>query len=466
MMKTVFLLIVVLTVAWWCVVWLVQPVNLAALSPPLLIALHVLPPVLPVIAWLIGKLTWKWNVTRKEKAHATEQTEQKETERKVKTAEREAELAQRRAYIDCRAAWLAVPETPRWFMDALPQCQILEQDADTLRNSDRETALSSSLRQVFDAALSQCKALAYLPLYLLPDHDDETALELVRSMWQEAMREIFPDEKDVPLADCRCLPDGQEPLPDRVLSLFENEPTMPALWLLGMDSLLENTARTNDGGRQKSKSGHAVAALVLSRSDLVLGKADTIEKPDLSNPLIPHWERDQGYRDAPHWGNIPPALREQFWGFLPIACVHRSRALSLQDTPARIEAGARQFRGLIENVLIDAALHDPPPLDGSKAKNPESLDFGNLFHNYDRDNDPVSRSRVTSITSALEDFGCWMNMDMIGNVLTEHGDTGAACSALMLAEAAMCTVIAQQPVMVAEWGKADRVSVGLVRPAA
>lgn len=161
---------------------------------------------------------------------------------------RETELAHRRAFLDCRAVWLAVPKAPDGFAGGMPQCCVLEQDAAALRQEGREVALSSSLRDVFDAALSQCEALGYLPLYLLPDHAGNTTVELVRKVWQEALTAKFPHGKNAPVPDCRRLPGADEPLSERVLALFEAEPTMPAMWLIGMDSLLAHGAQTDDGG--------------------------------------------------------------------------------------------------------------------------------------------------------------------------------------------------------------------------
>jgi hypothetical protein len=124
----------------------------------------------------------------------------------------------------------------------------------------------------------------------------------------------------------------------------------------------------------------------------------------------------------------------------------------------------RLFQGLIDHVLVDAALRDPPPHDGNPAKEADPLDLGNLFHNFGPDDDPASVRRNASIISVLYGYDCPMNT--ASNVCAEHGGTGAACQALMLAEAAMCAALTQLPVMVAEWGGAGSVSIGMARPAA
>jgi hypothetical protein len=347
----------------------------------------------------------------------------------------------------------------------MPQCSVLEQDADALRRQGREAALSSSLRKVFDAGLSQCEALGYLPLYLLPDHAGNTAMELVRKTWQEALAAKFPHGKDAPVPDCRRLPGADEPLSERLLALFEAEPTMPAIWLLGVDSLLAHGAQTDDGsGDSGIEPGHAVAALVLSRPDLVLVKEDTVERPDDADPYRPYWERGQGGREAPQWGKVPPSLRVQLWGLLPFARLHRSRALSLQGDTARIRTRARQLQGLIETVLVDAGLLESPPPGGSEAKAFEPPDVGYLIHNSGAEDDPVASNRLVSLTAALRGFDCPMDLDRACNALAEHGDTGAARGALMLAEAAVRAALAQLPVMVADWGGEDRVCVGMALP--
>jgi len=457
----VFILFTVLTVAWWGVLWFALPVDLAALTPPSLITLHVAPPVLASFVLLMGRQAWKWNVTRKENAHNDEKKAQEAADLAAKEAASEAELAQRRAVIDCHAVWLAVPEIPDWFMNESPQCRILGQDVDSLRAMGRNTALSSSLRQVFDAALLQCEAFAYLPLYLLPGHaeGDEMALERVRKAWQEALASVSPE--DAPTPDCRLIPASDEPLTDRIITLFENDPAMPAMWLLGADSLLDDMPEPIDSAAA-IKPGHAVAALILSRPNLTLTDADTIEQPDLSNPYLPHWEREQGYRDAPRWGRVPPRLRKELWSLPPFAALHRSRALNLQGEEVRPAKRRQQFHDLLENVLVDAALREP---DG-KAKEIEPPELKFLFHNCGADSAPATNDRIASIFSALRDFDYWMKSDMARNIFTEHGDTGAASPALMLAEATMCTAITQMPVMVADSGGTGGMCIGLVRPAA
>jgi hypothetical protein len=465
-MMLAILLLIVLTGLWWFVAWFLLPVDLAALTLPSLVSLHVAPPVLAVLALLIGRQAWQWNKARKKKARDDEQAAQEKTQRATEAAARETEMAQRRAFFDCRAAWLAAPEIPRWFMDILPQCQILEQDAGTLRGSGREAALSASLQQVFIAALSQCEAFAYLPLYLLPGHDRDD-LGLIGKAWQETLAATIQNGEDAATPGCRLLPDSDEPLTDRILALFENDPAMPAMWLLGADSLLDDAPESSDG-ETGIKPGHCVAALILSRPNLVLTEADTVIKPDKPDPMTPYWEHDHRHKEAsPMWERIPPALREQFLqGFPPFATLHRSRTLSFEGESGRMISMTRLLGGLIEKVLVDAALRDAPPHDGSEAKKPELLDLGNLFHNCVAGNNPVSRNRVMSITSALVDLECWMNLDMMGNVIDEHGDTGAACPALMLAEAAMFAALTQLPVMTAESVGADKLCIGMVRPAA
>ena len=455
MMIMIFLLIV-LTAAWWGVLWFALPVDLAALTPPSLITLHVAPPVLAFFVLLMGRQAWKWNVTRKENAHNDEKKAQEATDLAAKAEASEVELAQRRAVIECRAAWLAVPEIPGWFMGESPQCRILEQDADSLKAMGREAALSSSLRQVFDTALLECKALAYLPLYLLPGHDD---VELVHKAWQEALASVSPE--NAPAPDCRHIPASDMPITDSIIALFEKDPAMPAMWLLGMDSLLEEVAGTI-GSRTAIKAGHAIAALILSRPNLTLTEADTIEKPDLSNPYLAHWEREQGYKDAPQWGKIPPRHRKALWDLSPVAALHRSRALNLQGEAVRAAKKRQQFHALIGNVLVDAALSEP---DG-KAQETEPPELKYLFHNCGSDNAPATNDRVASIFAALRSFDYWMKLNLAVNVFAEHGDTGAACSALTLAEAAIWAAIAKMPVMVADSGEAGKMCVGIVCPAA
>jgi hypothetical protein len=122
----------------------------------------------------------------------------------------------------------------------------------------------------------------------------------------------------------------------------------------------------------------------------------------------------------------------------------------------------RLFREAVEAALVDAALREP---DG-KAQGGEPPDLGCLLHNYSAESDPAANHRVTPVTSALNGFDCWLKSDTVRNIYAEHGDTGAAAPALLLAEAAMCAASAQTPVMVATSRGGNKVCVGVVRPGA
>lgn len=423
-MKMIFFLFV-LTVAWCGAVWFALPIDLTLLDPARFVLLHLAPPVVVVLSGVISSRARRWNVERRKKAREEASAAREQARKAADEAERETELARRRAFFDCRAVWLAVPRAPDWFVDGMPQCSVLEQDADALRRQGREAALSSSLREVFEAALSQCEALAYLPLYLLPDHEGGTAMELVGKVWQEALSGKFQHGKNAPVPDCRRLPGADEPLSERVLALFEAEPAMPAMWLIGMDSLLAEGAQADDGGDDSGiEPGHAVAALVLSRPDLVLVREDAVERPDDANPYPPYWERGKGDREAGQWGKVPPSLRIQLWGLLPFARLHRSRALSLQGDAARIRPRARQLQGLIESVLIDAGLLELPPSGGGEARASGEPDVEYLFHNSGAEDDPAASNRLVSITTALRSLDCCMDLDRACNVLAGHGETG------------------------------------------
>lgn len=451
-MMAIFFMLFCLTFAWWCVLWFAVGVDFAALTTPAIVLLHVAPPLLAVMLLVSARSAWKWKTAKRERERTADIDRQEEAKRKAEDETKEAEIAKRRAFVECRAAWLTVTDSPEWFTGELDQSEIIVEDVDALDDLHRETVLSLSLRKLFEMALTQCKALAYLPLYLMYGHED---VAIAREVWQEALTAAFPD--DAPTPDFRLFPDAAEPLTDRIIAMFENDPEMPAIWLIGMDSLLEGMTGSS---APEIKPGHAVAALILSRPSLVLDESDTIEERE-ADPHRPFWEQEHGYRQAPQWGSVPPAMRGVLLEMTPLTTLHRSRALNLQEITRPIIMSQR-LHAVIQNALIDAGLLDLP--GGAETKEPEPLDLGFMVHNAGADSDPITGQRLASVVAALNDFECPMDVDLSANVLAEHGDTGTACPTVMLAEAAISAAQAQLPVMVAGWVGAQRLDIGFVLP--
>ncbi|WP_255992271.1 hypothetical protein [Chitinolyticbacter albus] len=465
-----------ITGLWWALVWYVLPIDLRQLSVPSLVLLHIGPPLLFSAAWSVFKRVRTSRAAKAAEAAAAAQAAEQQAKVDAAKAAHEAELKRRRTHVECRAVWSAMPKVPDWHEGDPAQCLMLEQDQAEVAGVGREAALAPSLQQVFEAALLQSEAVAWLPIHVLPgrDLDGVTQLELVKQAWQQAV--VACGIEQVPAQpDCKFLP-GSEQVADRVIALFENDPSLPAMVLLGLDSPLGDEPEDDDFAdepdaetlalrRHIGKPGHAVAAVLLSRPGLV-----TFVDPDAGlaernsdDPYTPYWEQDHGREaSSAQWGRVPPPLQPGLVAMAPFAALHQSRSAYRQGGLDKGNVLARQIQSLVEGVLVNATLRDLP-FDSSEAKEAEPLELGWLVHNSGGVD--VGGIRLAAIASALHYFGCEINpVDEASNLVVEHGDVGAARSVLLLAEALIRVAQLQKPVLVAEFDGNDSIGIGLMRP--
>ncbi|MDR0702780.1 MAG: hypothetical protein LBF61_10345 [Azoarcus sp.] len=463
-----------MTALWCAALWYALPLDLNALSIPALLGVHAAPPLLAEATWFVFKRIRTSHAERAKKAAEKSGEAEKQSESEAARVAAEKALCRRRAHVECRALWLEVTGMPEWLEDMPPQCTLIERQPEDVRGTGNAAALSRALQGIFEAILGT-EPLAWLPVYLLSGDDPENdmqRLEWLRRAWQKAAAVCGAE---APLK-CGILP-GEGLVAGRVIALFESDPELPALMLLGMDSpLAEETREMDDveetgGDSQKlGGPGHAVAAVLLSRPGLVLPEDAKIAATGRkeADDYTPYWERSEVGAPGPAagWGGMPARLPPVFLESLkPFAALCRSR---LAACPTR--GYVQILEEAIENVFIDAGLREMPGERGSDKKSPEPEtprppDLGWLLHEDGEGSEKDISARYSRFTAGLTGTGCEIDaLEEADNLREKHGDVGAARDALMLAEALIRAAQLQKPVLAAGFGEKDNVVISLARP--
>jgi len=456
-----FLLLAVLALLWCAVLWLGLPDEwiqnlLQSGSLSSLIAAHAGPPLFAALTLKTGQRFWRWRAKRAEKTTAKKESNKKQSALENAKTTHQKELARRRAHVECRAAWAVVSETPDWFKKEPKKFALVPREVEKIQGTGRETALTASLRQVFEKALLSCEASAFIPVMLLSD--EAAHQDWAKRAWHEATAAF--DIEHAPSQPCVHLP-GQGNIPDRVIDLFEENPNLPAVLLVGMDSPLAEAQQTDGPIEPTSRPGHAVVALLLSRPGLSAPKDVPITNPERdADPYTPFWERELKAKqvpDTPGWGRVPPALRPAFLqASPPIATLHRTS--TIRSPASKKFALKKQVHEVLKEVFIHGGLHDVPFEEKEPEAAPETPAIGWLVHNTDS-------AGLGSVIFSLMDHGHDLEpLVETSHIAEAHGNTGAACGALMLAEATMRAAQLKQPVLVAELSTDSGMGIGLVRP--
>jgi hypothetical protein len=460
--------------AWWATLWYVLPVDLQQPVPEL-VSWHFIPPVLAITAWGVFKRVLTWHADRKAKAEAASCEAEQRANIEAARVARQEELNLRRVHVECRAVWAVVVEKPEW-CESDTQCSFWEVDADGLYGKGWPAALAASTQEVFDSALQQSAALAWLPVYVAQGRVLDGAIQrsLLKRAWRDAVESahVAPPPSRF---DCNFL-SRRGTVIEQVIALFDSDPTLPALLLIGMDSPLadedEKPAHEGDKSRH-DRPGHAVVALLLSRPGLTLPEdldAAIAREGRDSDLYTPFWDREQRKIAEQGMSWVPLRLQSDLLAMEPFAALCRFRS--------PVAPRAQNIPSLLEKLLIDAGLNDPQSVGGGAGKDDSSgksdgadadklPEFGWLVHNSGSTEDADAVSRLTDITHAVRKVGGDLNsLRDASNLGTEHGDVGAARSVLMLAEGVTRTKQLGKSVLIAEYDeKGTRLDIGLVRPA-
>jgi hypothetical protein len=463
------IVLAVLAALWWGALWFALPIAWLQGTMPSFIAIHVAPPLLAVAAWWSGKRIGSWRADRAEKRAKDAQAAEKEAALQADMAAHQALLKERHVHVQCRAVWAGVAQAPDWFAEGASQCWLLEYGSDAFLKNDLKDALISSLTQTFEEAFTQCEATVWLPVKLASSHPQLQGW--VEQAWHQAVKgvnvEHFP-----PNPDCSAL-SGIGVLPDRLIALFEDDPNLPAVIVVDMDSPLAEMGELQKPDPE-AKLGHAVVAMLFSPPGQTSAGVATSEPS--KDPLLPYWERELDFADSPLWQRIPPSLRPTLWKNEPFATLHRSHT-ARELEPKRESVLTQQISGTIRQASINANLRDLAfkPKEPEKEKTQEeseaeqeaeekplklgSLDLGWFVHNSG------SSFRLGALSNALRHCGCETDpLDEAGNLEKEFGDVGTAQGALILAEALVRVAQLQKPVLAACFNEDNSINVGLVRP--
>ena len=429
-------------VLWWALLWFVLPVHWLEGGLFSLVALHVAPPPLAVAAWRLFKRLRVWYALRVGKHAAQKTAAENESQQETAQAAHRETLVRRRVHVECRGVWMALSKMPDWMRKST--YPLIREDAEKIRESESADALAASLEQVFEAAFKQCEATAWLPVRLA--HEGMEA-ERVGRVWKQAAE--ASGITHLPSLDCQMLP-GTGNLTGRVIDLFRDAPTLPAVLVLGMDSPLADAPK--DFG-----AGHVVLALLLCRPGLdalEIGRSDSGEQE--ADPYMPFWERgSDSVAEAIQWGNIPPTLRRDFLSCcMPVATLHKPVDIAEPDS-WRAARALRQLRDLICESFVQAGLRDAP----FREEMTDPPGIGWLVH------DSPDANRFAALSSAMMDCGC--ELDSIAeasNTRNECGHVGAAREALMLAVASIRAAQLGKPVLLAGFGKEGGMHIGVSRP--
>ena len=422
--------ILLIFILWWAALWFVLPADWLQTGPLSLVALHVVPPLLVSAAWSLFKRARVWHATRAEKAAAD------------KEAAHQQELDRNRAHVECCGIGMALSKSPDWMDEYAPQCVLIKENNLDIRKAGREAALIASLEQVFLAAFGQCEATVWLPVRLA--HEGIPA-DWIETAWKQAAESCGIVQRPAS-PDCQLLP-GTGSVTERVIDLFENAPTFPAVLVLSLDSPLAGAPEpTRD-------AGHAVLALLLSRPGLAaldIGPIDFDGSEAEDDPYTPYWERNFGHdTSALPWRIIPPSLRLDFLSrCTSVATLHRPAHVT---EPASGRTLKRQIRDVILESCVRAGLRDASfkeEFDPDDETN--VLEIGWLVH------DSSDIPRFAALTSALADCGCELNpIGDASKLQDEFGNVGVAREVLMLAVSMIRAVQLNKPVLLAGFGEGE-----------
>jgi len=446
---------------WWVALWLALPVEwIQQGSLPSLAMLHVGPPSFAMAFWLFGKRTLRWRKAKVKKRAANADAAVKEGQLAATKAAHQETLDRLRAHVECRAVWAELVRIPDYLAETTERCVLLKLPEE-LQGSGRETVLTSSLERVFEVALSQCEASVWLPVVIIDGSPIQR--EWVVRAWHHAVTAC--GIKQSPQSpDCIILPDSRE-MVDRIVALFDKDPVLPAVILVGMDSpVADDMAGAEDFGDEANEPGHVVTAMLLNRPGLTAPgntQNSTLGRED-DDPYMPYWERKHKYDDSPQWGRIPPQLRLDFWDIPPLVMLYRSSSVNGLEQK-RSSVLTRQIQDVIAKAFIHAGLRDLPLAteEGAKtdaADESELPEFGWLVHNAP----PI---RLGALFCALRDSGCEIDPFVESVKLEkEHGNVGSAHSVMMLTGALIRAAQLQKPVLIAGFNEDNSLDISLVRP--
>ncbi|MDR0633964.1 MAG: hypothetical protein LBF91_03190 [Azoarcus sp.] len=425
----------VFTALCWGVLWLAPPIDLVWQSPAALAGLHFGPPLALEGLWQSLRRAWRWRGDRATRRQA----EKVAAENAAALAGQQAAAPPPRlAGVECRAVWMALPRAPSWYDG--PSQAAAPPDASAGRGDPLHPILSKAFQNA---------AAPWLPLYLADAGGSAaSASARIESAWRRALP-ASDDARTPAFPGCKTLP-GAGPLPDRLISLFDEDPSLPALILLGLDGPAEKDA---------------VAALLVSRPGLFAAVPDLEAGEDVlpdGSPHLPYWERARRERNAKtdgarQWGEVPPAAQAALLAAPVIATLHRTH--SSRPAQARL---ARTAQERIAEALENAGLREPPR-EAAEAAPP---DLGEIRYNGGPPEGPENGQRLAALVTALYALDGEIDpIRMTRNVNATAPEVTVMSRLSTFAEALVQSARLRKPVLLAEFDGEGDVRAGIVRPA-
>jgi len=445
---------------WSGLLWFGIKPDFLKLSTPLLVLLHLVPPLL--VAVLVWWRARKEKTREADEARAREEAERKEREAAAATAlaKHQEEMAWRRYGCDCR------------FVAVTGLLQRKEPEASKLENVIWESAsaaptssqdvletLQPHIGEALEALYKQCAAAQHFPIYLLPATNvaGEEALNAIRELTQAKQIAYLPYASDTP---------------QRIINLFESQPELPGCVAIGFDSLPSAAAGEDEEKDLQGPSGQAVVALLLTHQDLEtrLKKLEDLDSEQNLDPLTPYWDREE-FTQAEHQllSQIPQPQRQQLAELPVLARLHRGIPFQYPANQLPKQQFLQPLQDSLLNAFINAGVVQPePPILASNleqvvsTKTPAS-ELAWLVHNAG--NQVSAGPRLGGILRALSNLDIELDPFKQGhNTVESYGDTGMAQPLLLLALSARQAAQTGGPVLCTEYSSPGEASFYLTQP--
>ena len=483
------LILIVSGALWWAILWFGIVPDFSKWSNPVLLAMHVLPPVTATMTWWIGGMLIERHKARQAEEHKKKAEAERQAALEEARTKHEQELQQRRFACDCRLvaiADLAVHEQCDLSEDENVSIQTVPAKEKTLALEQAnildalEPAITQALRQVY----REFGAAAAFPIYIVPP-SNVAAIDVhrrLRDIHSQLVKELaLPVKLKDGMPSILHLPSGDNAA-NRVLGLFDSTPDLPGAIVLAFDSSLSQVREADPFDHEQTpsdtstgKPGHGVFALLVTHPELptmVKTVADHLDE-DKPESMIPFWEKA-----AQPQGNLtlltlaPPALREALVCQPSVARIHRAAFAQTGERPGHVLELERSLITLLEQAQIQAGLLELPFVNDndaaqhvSKPASPQTVPRCEwLVHNAG--DLQLAGSRTAAIANALMHFQIELQPTAKGtNVVRQLGDLGHATSIGMLAIALAQARATAAPVLCTEFAEPDKVAVAFAMPA-
>jgi hypothetical protein len=470
-MWLISILIFVLLPGWSAILWLVLPIDIFQYSLPAILAMHAVPPLLAIAAWLGGRSWHRRLRDRRCAADALALQQACAEEKSQKKAEFEAMLAARQAPVECR--WIHIAASPwRGFASAPSSAHEnihIEFDAPSCPPQGDITQLRSMLSEMLSklyltAPMASCLPIAFTGSSCFAAAQLETVIRQARAAARTGLAlDLLPQLQP----DLIALSPREQSLHAAMLALFEGNPSWPAVLVLTFDSLEQTAAEGNaasvlpDGVRMRESEkwrgvpASALVAMLLTPHMLAtaLQGLAKISGADAITEMTPYWERERIPAGLGNFlASLPAARRHDFDALPVLGRLHAGRPVNLGASgfaSDRIE----MIRATLNEAAIDAGLLEPVfEWDG------ESISLGTpamtvrqsawLIHNAG--DYAHAGNRMSQLAAALWQSG--MEFDPVENgtnTATAIGDCGEAMPWLWQAMALQRAQHEQAPVVCA-----------------